>query len=240
LGQAGEREVGVGAEDRRRARSNGLVQRRGDQHAAGSAGIELAAVSRMGQERDAAGIGQRQGCDALQHEGGVADRDPAQQGRERVDADLARLRVDTDDALRSATTLRAMLLAEALRAQLRSTLGEAWFRESAAGRALVELWGPGSQVPAEARIAPLSEALRAFSQHTAELTPVGQATDGGLSAQPWPSSTAIITSRLTLDGGWQPRAWPSPKVGLERPWVPRPWPTVTPRTFEDAGVDAGR
>jgi len=154
-------------------------------------------------------------------------------------ADLARLRVDTDDALRSATTLRAMLLAEALRARLRSTFGEAWFREAGAGRALVELWSTGSQVPAEASVAPLSEALRAYSEHTAELTPVGQASDAGLTAQPWPASAAIVTSRLTVDGGWLPRAWKSPKVGVERPWVPRAWPTVPERVFEDAGVDAG-
>jgi hypothetical protein len=176
-------------------------------------------------------------------------------GVTHTEADMVRLRIDTDDALRSATTLRAMLLAESLRQSLVSAYGSGWFREKATGEALQELWRPGTSIPAEARIAPLGDALTAFWQRTITLTPVGQPRDGGVVVGEWPTpreaperemSTARpwprpIGPREALDGGRQVRDWPIvPERTVMPRWVPRPWPQVPLRKlqFEDAGVSA--
>ncbi|MCU0696543.1 MAG: hypothetical protein MUC96_08450 [Myxococcaceae bacterium] len=170
-------------------------------------------------------------------------------GVTHTEADLVRLRLDTDDALRSATTLRAMLLAEHLRQTLASTYGPAWFKETAAGEALRELWRAGTSVAAEDRIAPLGDALTAFWQRTVTITPVGQPRDGGVVVGEWPTprdaperpmSTARAWPRPIgpTDGGRQVRDWPqmTPRT-IERRWVPRPWPQPLERRIErpDAG-----
>jgi hypothetical protein len=179
-------------------------------------------------------------------------------GVTHTEADMAHMRLDSEDGLRSATTLRAMLMGEYLRVQLNSLptkaqgVGEPWFRNPGAVKALVDLWSTGSSVPIETRVTPLGSALTAFWQRAIELTPVGQSADGGVviapfeqpkgpvekpvwTARPWPH--ARLGAQTTTDGGL-PRLWATPQGAPSSRWSPRSGPSGTPNVPQDAGVSA--
>lgn len=162
-------------------------------------------------------------------------------GVAHTEADMVRMRLDVEDGLRSATTLRALLLGEHLRAQLAGAAKAPWFTQEQSGKALLELWAPGSSEQVEARVAPLGDALTAFWQRTLELTPVGQPPDGGLTVGEWPTPKGPATPVITI------RPWPRSRITeapirdggagpAVRQWVPREWPRPYQVLVEDAGT----